>query len=236
MNPGQTQKYETIIHMEHTICKYQNPLEYPITENELIDKTQALKNKKASGPDDILNEMLKNTEHKLRLALLKLFNLVLSVGNFPEAWNRGLITPIFKSGDKSDPNNYRGICVSSNLGKLFCSIMNTRLVHFLTEHDVLSKSQIGFLPNYRTTDHIFTLHTLIDKYINQNKTKIFACFVDFQKAFDSIWHEGLLSKLLESGIGGKTYNIIKTMYSNNQCAIKIAMEINEHNSSLKGGV
>ncbi len=73
----------------------------------------------------------------------------------------------------------------------------------------------------RTTDHIFTLHTLIDKYINQNKTKIFACFVDFQKAFDSIWHEGLLSKLLESGIGGNIYNIIKTMYSNNQCAIKI---------------
>ncbi len=85
--------------MEHTIGKYENPLDYPITENELIDKIQALKNKRASGPDGILNEMLKNTEHKLRLALLKLFNLVLSVGHFPEAWNRGLITPIFKSGD-----------------------------------------------------------------------------------------------------------------------------------------
>ena len=234
MNPEQTQKYEKMIHMEHTIGKYQNPLDYPITENELIDKIQALKNKKASGPDGILNEMLKNTEHKLRSALLKLFNLVLSVGHFPEAWNQGLITPIFKSGDKSDPNNYRGICVSSNLGKLFCNIINTRLVHFLTEHNVLSKSQIGFLPNYRTSDHIFTLHTLIDKYINQNKTKIFACFVDFQKAFDSIWHEGLLSKLLESGIGGKTYNIIKTMYSKNQCAIKIGNKRTEFFTQGRG--
>ncbi len=202
MNP-KTQKYENCIHIEHTISKIQNPLDYPITENELIDQIQALKNKKASGLDGILNEMLKNTEHKLRLALLKQFSLVLSVGHFPEAWNRGLITPIFKSGDKSDPNNYRGICVSSNLGKLFCNIINTSLVHFRTEHNVLSKSQIGFLPNYRTTYHIFTLHTLIDKYINQNKTKIFACFVDFQKAFDSFWYEGLLSILLESGIGGK---------------------------------
>ncbi len=182
----------------------------------------------------IILEMLKNTEHKLRLALLKLFNLVLSVGNFPEAWNRGLITPIFKSGDKSDPNNYRGICVSSSLGKLFCSIINTRLVHFLTDHNVLSKSQIGFLPNYRTTDHIFTLHTLIDKYINQNKTQIFDCYVDFQKAFDSIWHEGLPSKLLESGIGGKTYNIIKTMIQTISAQLKL--EINKQNSSLKGGV
>ncbi len=199
-----------------------------------MQKIQALPTKKASGPDSILNEMLKNTNHKFQLAIIKLFNLVLSVGHFPEAWNRGLITPIFKSGDKSDPNNYRGICVSSNLGKLFCSIINTRLVHFLTEHDVLSKSQIGFLPNYRTTDHIFTLHTLIDKYINQNKTKIFACFVDFQKAFDSIWHEGLLSKLIESGIGGKTYNIIKTMYSNNQCAIKIGNKRTEFFTQGRG--
>ncbi len=171
MNP-KTKKYENCIHIEHTISKIPNPLDYPITENELIDKIQARKNKKASGLDGILNEMLKNTEHKLRLALLKLFNLVLSVGHFPEAWNRGLITPIFKSGDKSDPNNYRGICVSSNLGKLFCNIINTNLVHFLTEHNVLSKSQIGFLPNYRTTDHIFTLHTLIDKYNAQFKLEI----------------------------------------------------------------
>ncbi len=162
--------------------------------------------------------MIKNKHHKFRFAIMKLFNF-LGVGHFPDIWNKGLITPIFKSGDKSDPNYYRGICESSNLGKLFCNIINTRLVHFLTEHNVLTKSQIGFLPNYRTTDHIFTLHTLIDKYMNQNKTKIFACFVDLQKAFDSIWHEGLLSKLLESGIGGKTCNIIKTMYSNNQCAI-----------------
>ncbi len=74
-----TQKSENMIHMEHTIGKYQNPLDYPITENELIDKIQALKNKKASGPDGILNEMLKNTENKLRLALLKVFNLVISL-------------------------------------------------------------------------------------------------------------------------------------------------------------
>ncbi len=207
---------------------------FPITHEELTNKLKSQKCRKSCGPDSILGEMLKHSTPALQTAVLRLFNLVLSSGCFPDIWSQGLITPIHKSGDKSDPNNYRGICVSSNLGKLFCSIINTRLVHFLTEHDVLSKSQIGFLPNYRT-DHIFTLHTLIDKYINQNKTKIFACFVDFQKAFDSIWHEGLLSKLIESGIGGKTYNIIKTMYSNNQCAIKIGNKQKE-NSSLKGGV
>ena len=60
----------------------------------------------------------------------------------------------------------------------------------LTKHNVLSKSQIGFMPKQRTADHIYTLHTLIDKHIHQNKTKMYACFIDFQKAFNSILHDG----------------------------------------------
>ncbi len=98
--------------------------------------------------------------------MLRLFNLVLSSGCSPDLWSQGLITPIHKSGDKLDPNNFRGICVSSNLGKLFSSILNNRIVNFLNEHNVLSPSQIGFLPNYRTTDHI---HTLINKHVKQTE-------------------------------------------------------------------
>ena len=71
------------------------------------------------------------------------------------------------------------------------------------------------------TDHVFTLHTLIDNQTNQNKGKVFSSFVDLKKAFASIWHEGLLYKLMESGVGGKTYDIIKSMYTNNKCAVKI---------------
>jgi len=120
--------------------------------------------------------MIKHTSSKLQLAVLKLFNVILCVGYFPDIWNQGLITPIFK-------NNYRGICVSSNLGMLFCSIINAPLLDFITAHNVLSRSQIGFLPNYRTSDHIYTLHTLIEKHIHQDKGKIYACFIDFKKAF-----------------------------------------------------
>ena len=163
--------------------------------------------------------MLKHSTPELQTAVLKLFNTVLSSGCFPDIWSRGLITPIHKSGDKLDPNNVRGICVNSNLGKLFSSILNHRMVNFLNKHSVLSPSQIGYLPNHRTTDHIYTLHTLINKHVKQTKNgKIFACFVDFKKAFDSIWHDGLYYKLLQSGVGGKVFDIIKSMYSNNKCA------------------
>ena len=61
----------------------QNPLDFPITDKELKEKIKNLQLKKASGPDGILNEMIKHTSCKFQLAILKLFNVILSVGNFP---------------------------------------------------------------------------------------------------------------------------------------------------------
>ena len=126
--------------------------------------------------------MIKYTDNKFQLAILKRFNIILSSGIVPNIWNQGLITPIHKSGDKFDPNNYRGIFFNSNFRKILCIIINSRLVNFLNENNVLCKCQIGFLPNYRTTDHVFTLHTLIDNQTNQNKGKV-SCFVDLKKSF-----------------------------------------------------
>lgn len=99
----------------------------------------------------------------------------LSVGCLPDTWNQGLIRPIFKQGDlfKFEPNNYRGMCVNSNPGKIFCSIINTRLQNFLKTYKIWEKSQIGFQPKHRTSDHIYTLHTITDKHVHLNKTNIF---------------------------------------------------------------
>ncbi len=66
--------------------------------------------------------MLKLSSPYIIQALANLFNLILSSGDFPETWSEGLITPIYKKLDKLDPSNYHGICVGSNLAKLFCNI------------------------------------------------------------------------------------------------------------------
>ena len=93
---------------------------------------------------------------------------------------------------------------------------------YVPDRELMHPSQIGFMPGSRTTDHILILKTLHDKYVNQHKNgKIYACFVAFKKAFDSVWHEGLLLKLLHNKIGGTFYDlIIKNLYSNSQCAVK----------------
>ena len=146
-NKQQKHIHDQIQIFKSTFKDYQNPLDSPITLNELQDKIKTLQPKKACGIDGILNEIIKYTDHKFQLAILKLFNIILSSGFFPNIWNQRLITPIQKSGDKFVPNDYHGICINSNLGEILCIIINSRLVHFLSENNVLSKCQIGFLPN-----------------------------------------------------------------------------------------
>ena len=129
--------------------------------------------------------MLKASYKKLMNVYIKLFNLVLDSGIYPSFWCDGLITPIYKTGNKSDPGNYRGICVSSCFGKLFSYILNHRLLDFADNNNLLHPSQIVFLRDNRTSDHILALRALIEKYSLHYKQKVYACFIDFKKAFDS---------------------------------------------------
>ena len=65
---------------------------------------------------------------------------------------------------------------------------------------LLRKSGIGFLPKNRTSVHLLTLRTLIDKYVHRRAEKVYAGFFDFRKAFDSVWHYGLLYEFLQIGV------------------------------------
>ena len=197
-------------------------LDEPITEKEIRTLSKKLKNKKAPFTDKVRNEMIKTSISFLLPAYQKLFNLVLQSGIYPDAWCEGSITPIFKSGDLSDPNNYRGICVSSCLGKFFTSILNHRLLLYVEKNQILHNCQIGFLPRNRTSDHIFTLRTIVDKYVlNRSGGRVYACFNDLKKAFHSIWHNGLLYRLQQNNISGRFYALIKDIYSKSNCFIKL---------------
>ena len=110
--------------------------------------------------------------------------------------------------------------MTSCLGKVFCSLLNNRILKHL--HNPIHKSQIGFQAGSQTSDHLFTLKTLIDTHVKaKSRGKIFACFIDFRKAFDSIWHQGLFYKLIKSKIGGNVYRLIKEMYNKSNCSIKL---------------
>ena len=184
-----------------------------IKDEEIKNSISKLKNNKSSGLDSIRNEMIKSGANILLPCLNKLFNLIFSSGHYPSAWAKGYISPIFKTGDNSNPDNYRGITITSNIGKLFNIVLNSRLDTFLEENKIIDNVQIGFTKNARTSDHMFVMKSLIDKCINVNGGKLYSCFVDFRKAFDSVIHPGLQVKLRELDINGKFYDILCSLYA-----------------------
>ena len=197
-----------------------NQLSYKITLNEITKSIKKLKNGKSCGDDMILNEMLKSGSQVLGPAIQKLFNLVLTSGSIPDPWCISYLIPLHKGASKSDPNNYRGISIMSCLGKLFFSVLNTRLIEYLKSKNLNTDFQIGFASGSRPADHILTLKTISDKYFGAGK-KVYSCFVDFKKAFDTVWRDGLMYKLLKAGISGPFGKLIQTLYNKSDVSIKL---------------
>ena len=196
-------------------------LDHPVSQKELDEASLCLKPGKSVGVDNLSNEMISCLVKTFPRVLLKLFNLVISSSTILPDWSVSFIVPIHKEGDKSDPTNYRGISLLSCLGKLFFSILNNRLLEFVMKNNILSDNQLGFRKGNRTSDAHIILQNLIDKYCHKMNKKIFSCFIDFSKAFDSVPRGILLGKLLDIGIKGRIFNIIRNIYSNDKACVKI---------------
>ena len=88
--------------------------------------------------------MIKCSNNILLSKITKLFNLILDSGYYPKTWKHGLIYLIHKNGSKKDPSNYRGITLLSSLGKIFTSLVYSRIENKIESKDILSPSQEGF--------------------------------------------------------------------------------------------
>ena len=138
-----------------------------------------------------------------------------------------IVTPLHKKGSVYDPNNYRAIAVASNLGKTFASILLKRLIRFRGEKEPDTQNQLGFCKGAQTSDHIFTLTTCIEKYVSRNRKRLYSCFVDYAKAFDSVCREALLYKLWKMGIQGRFFKCIEYMYQNSSTKVKLLNKLSD---------
>jgi exonuclease III len=227
----QQKEIETSIENHPNLKTFSN-LDFHINSQEISKAILLLKTGKSAGEDRILNDMLKAGRDVLLPVIQKTFNLIYTSGIFPEAWAVSIIKPLFKGGNPFDTSDYRGISLSSCIGKLFCSVLNTRLVQYLEDNNIYIPNQIAFRKKFRTNDHIFTLQTLINKYTCKQGSKtaryLYVCFVDLRKAFDTVWRAGLFHKLLENGIGGKLYSMVKDMYSKSKACVKLPSGLTEY--------
>ena len=187
-------------------------LDYKFSLVEIRKALKKLKKGKAQGPDGIIAEMLISASPHLEKILVLMFNKIFSNAEFPDEWRTGNIINLHKGGSPFDINNYRGITLNPVLSKVFSILLNERLNQYIESNNILNDAQIGFRPKARTVDHIFVLRTIFDKYVKKDNCPVFACFVDFRKAYDSVWRRGLLVKLLRNNIRGKFYRMLEEMY------------------------
>jgi len=133
-------------------------------------------------------------------------------GFIPDSFRESIIFPLLKKGDLSNVSNYRGISFLSCLYKLFSQLLLIRIRVWSTRNNIIHEAQAGFRKNYSTADHIFTLTSLIEAKISKPKGKVFAFFIDFSAAFDTINRNKLFFKLHSLGLSTKLINIIKEIY------------------------
>ena len=177
------------------------------------DVIQKLKRNKAFAGNQLLNEYFIESCDILLGHLVDLFNGILNSGHFPDQWSQGIIVPLFKKNDPNDVNNYRGVTLVSCFSKIFTGVLNKRLTD-------------GFRRGRSTTDAIFVLHAVVQKVLNE-KGRLFCAFVDFQKAFDSVYLNGLWFKLFKLGINGKMLRIFKDMYNQVKTCVRACNSYSE---------
>lgn len=125
-------------------------LDKPLTQKEIEEGIDKLKNNKASGNDSISNEMLKSAKKIISPLITDIFNKIKTIVYFPELWKIGTIIPLHKMDDMCNPDNYRGITINSCLSKLFTQIMNDRLTNYIEKNNLIKQNQIGFKKGNRT--------------------------------------------------------------------------------------
>ena len=114
-------------------------------------------------------------------------------------------------GSRTDPNIYRGITIISCLSKLFTNVINMRLTEYVNTLDVIGPEQAGFRSGFSTNDHIFALKKLIDLYMHTKK-RLYVCFVDYTKAFNSVKKVLLWQKLIACQVNIKMFRVIINLY------------------------
>ncbi|UYV62957.1 hypothetical protein LAZ67_2002616, partial [Cordylochernes scorpioides] len=195
-------------------------LDAEITLEEIHDVVKKLANGKAVGLDGIPNELLKNLPIPTLNKLKNLFNKIMSTEKYPQLWTNSIVHPIYKSGDKNNPTNYRGIALCSNISKLFTTILSNRLNNWIEKRVIILENQAGFRKNRSCTDHIILLNSLIQLSLRRKRGKLYVFFVDLTKAFDTVPHDLLWQKLHKMGISNKFVMLIKNFYQEAKITIR----------------
>ena len=207
-----------------------NPLNQDIfTNTGFIEFTiQTGNSKKSTGPDGISSFVLKQLPFSAILFLTVIFNNCINNSYFPNNWKTSTIFPIPKKGSSSNISDFRPISLLNSVSKIFEKIILHKMTTFCEDHNINQENQFGFKKSHSTLLALLKFHSDITKNLNKKETTA-ACFLDIEKAFDSVWIDGLVFKLISFGFPSPITRLILNYLSNR----KFRVLINNNFSPLK---
>lgn len=179
-------------------------------EEEVRSIIKAFKTRKAPGPDDITNKALKLLPEGAIKRLVQIVNAAIRLTHFPMRWKQATVIMIPKPGKQlSLPQNYRPISLLPTMGKVLERVILTRIKHETENLKILPDFQFGFRGRHACTQQVMRVVEYGKKAFSWKKY-MGAVFLDIEKAFDRVWHDGLLQKMIQLQYQASTVNIIRS--------------------------
>lgn len=172
----------------------------------------------APGYDDISPKILKHTSSLISTPLTHIINLSLKMGIFPDQLKEAKVIPLFKAGDRCDIINYRPISILPAFSKIFEKVISFRLINYLEKNNLLTEHQHGFRGQRSTESAILEFVNNVYKCLDE-KSYVVGVFLDLSKAFDTLDHKILITKLQYMGIRGVPLKLFQSYLSNRKQSV-----------------
>lgn len=203
--------------------------------NILIEEVQAaingIKDGKAPGPDNVNAEILKLLSEDNVKWLTKIFNDIYDSGNIPREWLKSEFITLPKKNGAKTCSEYRTISLMSHMLKIFLKVIHRRIYKICEEQ--ISSTQFGFRNGLGTREALFSIQVLFQRCRDMN-CDIYACFIDYQKAFDRVKHQRIAEILENIGLDDKDLRIIVNLYWNQSASVRLGRENTEDVDILRG--
>ena len=189
--------------------------EFTISDENILKTIRSLNPNGAHGWNDISIRMIKLCDDALLLPLKLIFQNCLSQGIFPEMWKNANVVPVHKKNHKNLKQNYRPISLLPIFGKILEKLVFDTLYRHLEVNSLLNPNQSGFRPGDSTVNQLLSIVNSIFQAFDCNPTlDVRSVYLDISKAFDRVWHEGLVYKLRRCGVSGKLLLLMRSFLSN----------------------